>query len=236
VIAALVGCDSGDDGNRNRVKGDFSDAASPGFAAASPAPTPAQEQRTARRAQLRLSDFPADWQQQTAHRRASCERIRGSRRAASGRAISPSFHQPDYNHQGAYPAVTSAVNLYADEAEAANWFARLSTRKTLACLAETLAERAEKRASRAGSALAVGEPTTARVHVDTVGDERAGGRVTLPLTAQGVDVDLIFDYVFVRTGRGVALLALADTQVPFDENWRAELTGTLTRRLAAALR
>ena len=188
---------------------------------------PPDDTAIARRAQLRLSDFPRGWQKHdgAAHRSEDCKGIRRPYAAASGRAKSPNFQLGDY------PAATSAVYMYGDDAQAGDMFATLSARRTLLCLAKTLKERSERPNLR----LTVGEPSIARVRMRAVGDERRGGRVTLPLTAEGVDIDLVVDYLFVRVGRGVALLALGDAFSAFDANLRDQLTATLTRRLAAEL-
>jgi hypothetical protein len=199
---------------------------------ATPEPTqdPAQERAIAQRAQLRLEDFPADWQEndESENDPADCEGIRGPREATSGRAASPDFQQ------GSTTFAASAVFLYADEAGAGDAFGKMSARETRVCLAEQVADRVAENADRTGE-LTIGEPSTARVRVDPLGDEREGGRVTLPLSVGGFDVDLTVDYVFVRVGRGVALLVFADVLTPFDEDLRADLTSKVVRRVAAEL-
>lgn len=197
-----------------------------------PEPTPdaAQERAIAQRAQLCLEDFPADWQEndESDNDPAECQGIREPREATSGRAASPDFQQ------GNTTLAASAVFLYADEAGAGDAFGKMSARETRVCLAEQMADRVAENADRTGE-LTIGEPSTARVRVDPLGDEREGGRVTLPLSVGGFDVDLTVDYAFVRVGRGVALLAFADVLTPFDEDLRAELTSKVVRRLTAEL-
>jgi hypothetical protein len=215
MMAMAFGCGAGDASDRSHV------------ASANATLPPPDDRAIARRAQLRLGDFPQGWQ---AHddpdqQPASCKGIRGPRAAASGRAISPNFQLGDY------PAATSSVLVYADEAEAGERFATLSARRTLRCLAKHVKERSE----RSKLQLTVGEPSIARVRMRALGDQRKGGRVTLPLVAEGVDIDLVVDYLFVRVGRGVALLALGDTFSAFDGSLRNHLTATLTRRLADEL-
>jgi hypothetical protein len=215
LMAVVIGCGSGDASDLSRA------------APAKATLPPPDDTTIAQRAQLRLGDFPDGWREHydPDHQPANCKGIRGPRAAASGRAMSPNFRLGDY------PAATSAVYVYADEAKAGDMLATMSARRTLLCLAKKL----KQRLLRSNRRLEVGEPSIARVRVQAVGDERKGGRVTLPVTAEGVDVDLVADYIFVRVGRGVALLALADTFSAFEKNLRNHLTATLTRRLAAEL-
>jgi hypothetical protein len=225
-MAAAVGCGDSHDGNgRLGTEGAFA-----GSADGAPAPTPAQERVIARRALLRLDDFPVDWQasDESDNEQSDCKGIRGPRKATSGRATSPKFHQ------GTTTIAEAGVFLYADEAQARDAFGKLSSRATRRCLAEEVAVTAAEESERTGD-LTIGEPFTARLPVERLGDQRRGGRATLPLSSGGLDFALTLDYVFVRVGRGVALLALADVQRPFDEDLRADLTRTLVRRLAAQL-
>jgi hypothetical protein len=229
-MAAVVGCGGGDGGNgRQGAAGAFS-GGTDGAPAPSVAPTPAQEKAVARRALLRLDDFPVDWQEgdKSDNEQSDCEGIRGPREATSGRATSPKFHQ------GTTTIAEGGVFLYADEAEARDAFGKISARDTRRCLAEEVADTAAEESERTAE-LTIGEPATARLPVERLGDQREGGRATLPLSTSGLDVELTVDYVFVRVGRGVALLALADVQRPFDEDLRADLTSTVVRRLAAQL-
>lgn len=231
LIAAVAGCGGGDDENaRQAAKGDFTSGGSAGLAVPSATPTPAPEKLVARRAQLRLGDFPANWQasDNPGDERSDCEGVRGPREAASARATSPKFHQ------GTATIAESGVFLYADEAEARDAFGKLSARDTRRCLAREVADTAADKAHRTAG-LTIGEPSTYSLPVEPLGDEREAGRATLPLSTSGLDVELTVDYVFVRVGRGVALLALADVQSPFDEELRADLTSTVVRRLATDL-
>jgi hypothetical protein len=233
LTGAVVGCggngNGGNDGGTPRAQ-DTPTARQTDMATSDPTPDPAQGRAIAQRAQLRLEDFPADWQEndESDSDPADCEGIRGPREATSGRAASPDFQQ------GNTTLAASAVFLYADEGGAGDAFGKMSSRETRVCLAEQVADTVAENADRTGE-LTIGEPSTARVRVDPLGDQREGGRVTLPLSVGGFDVDLTVDYAFVRVGRGVALLAFADVLTPFDEDLRADLTSKVARRLAAEL-
>ena len=92
-----------------------------------------------------------------------------------------------------------------------------------------------KRLQKANSNLQVGEPRTSRVSVDPLGDQRDGGRVTLPVTTGWQEVELFTDFVFVRASRGIALMPFVDALSPFDQDLRADLTSKVSRRLASEL-
>jgi len=233
LTCGLVGCGGdGNGGNARGTPGAQDTPAAQQMARATPesTPDPAQEDAIAQRAQLRLEDFPADWQEndESDNDPADCEGVRGPREATSGRAASPDFQQ------GNTTLAASAVYLYADEAGAGDAFGKMSAQETRVCLAEQLADTVAENADRTGE-LAIGVPSTARVRVDPLGDEREGGRVTLPLSVGGLALDLTVDYAFVRVGRGVALLAFADVLTPFDEDLRADLTSKVVRRLTTQL-
>jgi hypothetical protein len=59
--------------------------------------------------------------------------------------------------------------------------------------------------------------------------------VTVPLSAEGLDVDVYIDLVFVRVGRAVTPSIFVDVLTPFEEDLRAQLTDRVVRRLNVAL-
>jgi hypothetical protein len=195
-----------------------------------PTATAPADATIAARAQLRLADLPAGWQLSGApvDTPADCAGVRGPRAAASGRANSPTFIE------GNDKQADSGVYLFADAARARAAFGELAADATRKCLGAWLAKRIRARAG-AGDDLKVGKPSSARLRVGPLGDRADAGRVTLPLSAKGADVELSADFVFVQVGRGIALFAFLDVLAPFDADLRADLTGKVVRRLAAGL-
>ena len=193
------------------------------------APAPA-DATIAARAQLRLVDLPAGWQQSRGpvDTPADCAGVRAPREATSGRANSPTFTE------GNDRQADSGVYLFADAARARAAFGELTSEATRRCLGDWLARRISEQAG-AGDDLSVGKPSSARLPVGPLGDRADAGRVTLPLSAAGADVELSADFVFVQVGRGIALFAFVDVLAPFDADLRADLTGKVVRRLAAGL-
>jgi hypothetical protein len=106
----------------------------------------------------------------------------------------------------------------------------ITSKDTRTCLAEGLV----KGLGESGDVEA-GESRTSRLAVDPLGDEREAARIVVPVTTQGVDADLIFDIVYVRTGRAIALCLFADAFSAFDDELREDLTGKVVRRLSAGI-
>jgi hypothetical protein len=201
-----------------------------------PTPDPAEDERIAQAAQLRLKDFPSHWREGDREEQtgpANCYAVVRARASAVVRDESPRFSPEDS------PAADSIAYLFADAQTAAEHHEALASEATRACVAEDAVASARKAAAGSGPGNAadieVGEPRTRRVAIDPVGDEREGSRITLPLRIQGEEVDLVLDYVVVRVDRGLVLLTFIDLLAPFDENLRADLTSKVTRRLAAGL-
>jgi hypothetical protein len=184
----------------------------------------------AARAQLRLDDLPAGWQRlrKADESTADCPGVRGPRTATSGRANSPTF--TDANERQA----DSGVYVFADAAQARAAFGELTSDATRKCLGDWLAKRIREQAATEAD-LKVGKPSSSRLRVGPLGDRADAGRVTVPLSAEGADVELSADFVFVQVGRGIALLAFLDVLAPFDADLRADLTAKVVGRLAAGL-
>jgi hypothetical protein len=195
-----------------------------------PTATAPADATIAARAQLRLVDLPAGWQRSggPVDTPADCAGVRGPRAATSARANSPTFTE------GNDRQADSGVYLFADAARARAAFGELTSEATRRCLGDWLARRISEQAG-AGDDLSVGKPAGARLPVGPLGDRADAGRVTLPLSAAGADVELSADFVFVQVGRGIALFAFVDVLAPFDADLRADLTGKVVRRLAAGL-
>jgi hypothetical protein len=232
AVVALGGCGGGDDdGAPASQDTPTAQQSETPTATAEPTPDPEEDEAIVRRAQLRLEDFPSDWQEQDEDQTdtSDCDGVQEAREAANARERSPQFSQ------GENTAAQSVVYTFVDEEQASEMFAKLSSRELRTCLGEELADTVADVATGADAGeLTIGEASTARIQVDPLGDEREGGRVTLPLETQGLELELTVDYVAVRVGRGLALLQMIDLG-PFDEDLRADLTSKVVRRLAVGL-
>jgi hypothetical protein len=121
------------------------------------------------------------------------------------------------------------VYVYADRTAATRAFKAVSRRETRRCYADRISK------ALSASGIEVRKVKTARLSLDPLADQRAGGRVTIAVTSEGVDADLYLDLVFVRTGRGVSLGLFTAALGPFDADLRTTLTAKLLRRLSDGL-
>lgn len=194
----------------------------------------AADQRIAEAGKLRLSDFPSGFVQSDESEDSiagSCNGVEQAKNATNRHDDAPDFQKGD-NTQA-----TNTVYVYADEASAHSGFLSLSSRATRECISKQLSAYLAKQAKSTGpgdtEAVTIGKPTTGEVAIDAVGDEQSGGRVSVPVSSQGLDVDLEIDVVFVRVGRAVSALVFTDVPSPFDGDLRAQLTRKVARRLTA---
>jgi len=175
---------------------------------------------------LKLEDFPSGW---TAvdddSGRARCEGVQRAKKATTARATSRRFGK------GENTAVQNVIYVYGDEAAAEQAFSELAAEDTRTCYAKSIAD-----AIASAGGLKVGKTESGRLSLDPLGDERDAARVTVPVTtAQGLDVDVIVDLIFVRADRGISLGLFIDALSPFDEDLQAQLTATSVRRLSDSL-
>jgi hypothetical protein len=235
AVFCLFGC-GGDDDDDSAARTTTTDsrAAAPTETRAEPADR-AADRRIAEDAVLVLEDFPTGWQQEDEddddNEETDCSGVRDARETLSARATSPRFSQGETKN------AENVTYVYGDDPAARTAFAGLASSETRTCIGQDLGERLAEAAGPTGQGggTQVGEPETSRVSIELLGDEREAARITVPVSAEGIDVDLIIDLVFVRVGRGIALVTVTDALTPFDEDLKAELTSTVIRRLSAAL-
>lgn len=174
---------------------------------------------------LTLEDFPSGWTQADEGQepaRVQCEQIEAAKAKTTARTNPPRFSA------GENTAVQNSVYLFADESTAEQAFEQVSDKSTRFCYVEAVIQALKQRKD-----LEVGDTTSALLPLDPLGDQRNAARVTVPLTtAEGVDVDLVADMVFVRSDRGLSLGLFIDVVSPFDSDLREQLTATSVQRLS----
>jgi hypothetical protein len=191
----------------------------------------AADRRIARHAQLKLTDFPSGWEQQDKSPSKStlkCPAVEAARRAVSARQPSPDFVTGDSTQ------VSSTVYIFSDISSAKRAFDQLSGASTRRCIAHASAKYFAGKGKTKG--VKVGQITSGQLSMPAVGDESVLGRVTIPITANGLSIDIYLDLVFAREGRGGAVLLFLDTVTPFDEALRNQLSRTLAGRLRTGFR
>ena len=192
IVIALAGCGGSSSSSLTKTT-----AASAATTTTSPAPNRAADQRVARNAQLRLTDFPAGWKESAkaqATSQSPCQSVEGAKAATSARGTSR-----DFSNSREVPAAYSAVYLYADTTTAGHWFDELSS-ATRSCLADVLAKGLAS--GTKGEKNKVAQITSGGLATEPIGDERAEARLTIPVSADGSSIDLRADLIFVCVNRG----------------------------------
>ncbi len=199
--------------------------------AETPAPSQTPQQSTqadeaiAHAALLRLSDLPVGW---TAAPDDSSD--------AHCPAIDDAEQHPHeeslrFDGGGDQAAQHEAIVL-ATEEEADATLQALVSQDTLDCIAEQTEQTIRQQAS---AATQVGDVTAAQLNVSASGDRTAAARVTIPVTANGLDVEVYEDFVFSRVDRGLSLIALIAQGSQPDDALRAQLTERGAARMRRAL-
>lgn len=197
------------------------------------------DQSIAESALLQLSDFPDGWQEQppdedevddteSQQRIADCigvdyERIYGE----DADADSPTFASPE----GA--EVSNSAGVEASEEEAAFAFETLSSDTAIDCIAQEFQNFLAERAPTDG--VEVGEVSINRMSFADQGEESAAYRVTVPLVANGQEVDVYVDIVVARVGRGGVTVQALSIFEPFPTEDLARYTEIAVDRLTQAL-
>ena len=216
LVVVAIGCGGGDDEPER--------AATP-TATASPTVTPAADDETAAEfAALKLADFPSGWtaNENPENLESRCEDVETAKERTSARANSPRFNT------GQTTLVQNAVYVFDDEPTAQEAFTLVAGAETQDCYSEAVTD---VFAAQAG--VESGEPQIAPLEVAAVGDEHAAARVTLPIKAQGLEVNVTIDLVFVRAGRALSLNLFVNALAPFEAALRDRLTAATVGRLAA---
>ena len=219
VCLVLAGCGSGDD--------DPPDSGGGGTATATAAPVDrASDERLAEEALLVLGDLPAYWTSvdQGGADIPRCDAVRKVRETTTARGDSDRFAK------GEGTGAQAAIYVFADEQAAEDGFTRLSSPETVACAADGLA--GELARTSTGT---VGRAATAPLEIDAHGDQSDATRVTVPLSAAGIEADLHIDLLYVRTGRALSLGLFLNVGSPFDDALREQLTAIGVERLTDAL-
>ena len=205
----------------------------PGRAAAAPAPvaaaaaSSAADRVTARRALLRLADFPDGWTasaRTSAAKPSACAGFKRARATRSAHRSSPSF-------SSVTSQASHAVDLYANVRRARSAFAGLTSAAARTCVGD------ETKTKLGTIRTTVGAARTSTLRIARVGDQSAAARISVDYSASdGAARTVTLDLVFVREGRGLSLLALVDDIDTFDAKLRGRLTSTAGSRLRRLLR
>lgn len=136
VLIVVVGC--GGSSSTTKTTATTNATSEPATTTTAPATNPADDERIAREAQLKLGDFPSGWEQKDSAKetksQAKCSGVDAAKAAASARQSSPDFAKGSSGR----PRASSVVYIYADVPSATRAFGELSGESTRTCLADEL--------------------------------------------------------------------------------------------------
>ena len=124
--------------------------------------------------------------------------------------------------------MSSTVSFAETDAEAVASLAAVSGASFPACFSRAFSEELSEQPEFTSVTS-----TTTRLPAQAVGDQSIGYRVTSKTRYTGVAVTLYSDFVFVRSGRAVALVATMKATNPFPNSTRIRLVSTVAGRMAA---
>lgn len=194
---------------------------------------------------LTIADFPPGWQEEPADDEDEPDDDEDEElnaRLAECLGVDPAEFDPD-NPSAESPSFTSANDedvsvdvAFTPSAEAASRvFELLADDATPGCFGEVVQTILEENAAQEGlpEGVEMGDATFARLSFPSLGDESTAFRVTVPVSAEGLDLDVYLDAVFVRVGR-IGITGQFQTVVaPFDEGAAADLLQTVVDRAPA---
>lgn len=234
VLVLAAGCGGDDDGGDAAGSGPGDDPR-----------TEAERQAdvdTAGTILLTLGDFPAGWEEEPAESdeddqalqddMAECLDVDPALLADDDpQAKSPSFVAPSEEE------VSAEVTLTASAEDTTRTLDLMKDDATPGCYADAVKAAMAQSTLEGGQATAgveFGEPTFNPVSFPGMGDDSVAMRLTVPLSAQGVDVDVHVDVVMVRVGRVGISGTFLSTFSPFDSTEAARLMQLMVDRVPAA--
>ena len=197
---------------------------------------------------LRLSDLPTGWEatpddgddddddsEAFAERFAQCTGIDeedwfGAQDDDDRASVdSPDFENADDE------TVAHTVSVAEDAARAERAFGVLQLDATPGCLTEAFGEMIRAAAEEEPQeGFSIGEITVNELSFPSLAQRTAAFRATVPVAAQGVEVELYLDMIFVQAGRMTSVLMTQGVVEPFDPALAEELATTAADRLDAS--
>lgn len=232
---AAAGCGGGSDTKTN--SGTPSNSASTSSPTANP--SNGADQAIAEGSVLVLGDFPSGWEAKAPdedkddaanHRIAKCmgvdyDELYGG---TSGDADSKDFENSDDE------SISNSVQVSPDDARAERAFALASTDKFPECLLSEAEDYIKKAAADKGD-VKVGKLSFNQLSFNNFGDESIAYRLTIPMSTQGFDIDVIGDFVLVRVGRATTLISSQSFSSPLDISELSNFAKIATDRLVENL-
>lgn len=133
--------------------------------------------------------------------------------------------------------VEADISIQATKAEADASVEILTNPKLRSCLQDSFRKSTEYAVKNPSDGeelpegFELGEATVADLNFPDIGDDSRTFRLSVPVSAGGLELEVFLDLVFVRVGRATGILTFVDVLSPFDE----ELAKELAMKFAAGL-
>lgn len=225
AVLALGGCSS-DSADADAPESDAPQATSDnGGDTGAPSEPDPQDQRIAEAALLTLKDFPAGWEA-VAPEDEDDERA-GQEKIAECVGVEYDDLYDDTNAEATSPDFTNeleeelSVTVSVGDEDRSERAFEIATRPEFReCLAEGMNDEIKANAEADSSkGVEVGDVSVNELSFPSLGDESLAFRMTIPISASGLDLDAVIDFVGVRVGRAQTHLTSfgVGTQLSTDE-------------------
>ena len=197
-------------------------------------PTAAEDKAQAERIVLTEADVPGLIRIEDG---ASDDEADAIRQCLNGNAVltglgdGPRSAESNFANEDETVVRASSVSLAESECDAEAAFAEISKSGFKDCFGQAIRTAFEQELG--GSEASISNLSVAELPVDDVGEDSVGYRATLGLEVIR-SVALSFDYVFIREGRGLAVLFAFDVDGSFDAADRTRLSKVIADRLGDA--
>lgn len=196
---------------------------------------------------LQLSDLPTGWEatpddddddddgEAFAEQFAECTGIDEEEWfGAQGDDEGASVDSPDFENADD-ETVAHTVSVAEDAARAERAFGVLQLDATPGCLTEAFGEMIrEAAAEEPQEDFSIGEITVNEMSFPALAERTAAFRATVPVAAQGLEVELYLDMIFSQAGRMTSVLMTQGVLQPFDPALAEELATIAAERLDAS--
>lgn len=228
LVAAGVGCGGGgDEPSGTTAAGVTTTAAGGADASTTTAPAAAPELADV---VLRQGDFPPGWTSEPDDGAAGDDEADAALERCLGLEVStaerPEARSPDFSMGDAITRASSTVDRAPDEATVEREYAAITGPRFLDCAARQFDEVIARQAT--GARFAPAKAT--RLPFPAYGEGTAAVRLTTTLMAEGQQLPLVADLVFVRKGLLEMSFTFVNAGGPFDAALAADLVGKVVAR------
>jgi hypothetical protein len=197
----------------------------------------ADDKKVADAAVLKLTDFPSGWTEgpppdETDDANDPFTKCLGSEAKELEANTSAEAESADFE-RGEGTTASSFVAVLKSEDNGTSAMDVLGSQKLKDCFNQALADELETTAG-AEEGVTIGEATLKEASFGTVGDETVAMQLSVPVSAEAIEIVFYADLVFFREGRSIGGLFLGNLETPFPSSEGQELAKKMAARMKAA--